>query len=102
MDKKENDNSDKELINDLKELVNSFKQISKEACLIYEPQVNAIINSKCTDVNHIGWTLDFMLDHCSNEDMLLLYKKLCRYLYFINPESASFYVNSYRERWEEE
>lgn len=91
-----------ELLQTVAELVKLINQLSSDAYLIYEPQVNEIILSKCKDINHIERTLDYMLEFCSNEEMLLLYKKLCRYLYFIDPESAIFYVHSYRERWEEE
>jgi len=43
-----------------------------------------------------------MLDYCFNEGMLLLYKKLYRYYFDINPEATAFYVNAYRELWEEQ
>ncbi len=43
-----------------------------------------------------------MLDFCFDDKMLLLYKKLCRYYYDINPEATVSYVYAYREMWDEQ
>jgi hypothetical protein len=32
--------------------------------------------------------------------MLLLYKKLCRYYWKINPQATADYINYYREMWD--
>jgi len=46
--------------------------------------------------------LDQLLEVAFDEKVLVTYKKLCRHYYFINPEAAVFYVQSYREVWDEE
>jgi hypothetical protein len=43
-----------------------------------------------------------MLSFCFDEQMLLLYKKLCRYYWDLNPQATADYVNYYREMWDEE
>lgn len=43
-----------------------------------------------------------MLSFCFNDDMVQLYRKLCRHLYFINEESAIQYVNFFIEMWDED
>lgn len=36
------------------------------------------------------------------KQMLLLYRKLCRYLNDTDPESSAFYINAYKEMWDED
>jgi len=43
-----------------------------------------------------------MLDYCFDDEMLLLYKKLARYYFTINPQGTANYINYYRERYEDE
>ncbi len=69
---------------------------------IYKPVVDEIIRSKTTDDHKIQLTLDYMLSFCFDEPMLLLYKKLCRYYWDLNPQATADYVNYYREMWDEE
>ena len=41
-----------------------------------------------------------MLDFCFDDAVLVLYKKLCRYYYDIDPEATVSYVNAYRDMWD--
>ena len=91
MDSNQKPSFDLEFLKLMKEFSKAFVQLSNDAVKTCESQVN-----------QIGWTLDFMLEFCSNDEMLVLYKKLCRHLYFIDQASAFAYVNYYRERWDEE
>ncbi len=43
-----------------------------------------------------------MLDFCFDDEMLALYKKLCRYYFDIDPAATVSYVSFYREMWENE
>ncbi|MBN1906366.1 MAG: hypothetical protein JW927_14840 [Deltaproteobacteria bacterium] len=61
-----------------------------------------MIRERSQDAKRIEWCLTYMLDFCFDDGMLLLYKRLCRYYYYINPEATVFYVNSYREMWDEQ
>jgi len=45
--------------------------------------------------------LDGMLDFCFDDEMLRLYKKLCRYYFKIDPEVTVSYVYEYCEMWDE-
>jgi hypothetical protein len=36
-----------------------------------------------------------------DEDMLQLYKQLCRYFYAINPAITAYHIYAYRDRWDE-
>jgi hypothetical protein len=91
-----------ELYKSIKPLAEMQQQLAQQAYDFYLPMVNDLIKSKQTELVQIERTLDLMLDFCFDDKMLLLYRRLCRYLYDIDPESAVFYVNAYRELWDEE
>jgi hypothetical protein len=90
------------MIEEIKKLILSQQQLAKQAVDIYKPLVDEIILSKTTDDHKIQLTLDYMLSFCFDEQMLLLYKKLCRYYWDLNPQATADYVNYYREMWDEE
>jgi hypothetical protein len=95
MDKESQD----DLIDKLKPLISQIQQLQEQAYNIYKPQVECLIETQTKDENTIGWLLDHLLDHCGNDKVLLLYQKLCRYYWGINPKATTFYVQSYREMW---
>ena len=88
------------LFGKLKPIILAIQELSRRAVKEYTPQVNAVISEEITDPMCIEHLLDGMLDFCFNEDMLNLYKKLCRYYYYINPAGTISYVNAYRELWD--
>jgi len=90
------------MIEEITKLIESQNQLAKDAYKQYEPLVNQIITSQCKDVNQICYTMDCMLDFCFDDQMLLLYRHLCQYLYGIDENAAISYVDAYRERWDEE
>lgn len=45
-------------------------------------------------------TLDGLPDSCGHEPVVLMYRKLCRHDWGIDPAAAVDYVNAYRERWD--
>ena len=90
------------MIEEIKELAKGINLLAKQAVPLYSGLVDDIISSQSVDQNHIEHTLDWMLDFCFDADMLLLYKKLCRYYYYINPQATVDYVNFYREMWDSE
>jgi hypothetical protein len=90
------------MIDKIKNLIESRNALAKQAHEQYKLAVNNIIETKNKDVNHICYTMDCMLDFCFDEKMLLLYRRLCRYLYDIDSTAAADYVNHYREMWDDE
>lgn len=90
------------MMEEIKALIENHRNMAAQAHEQYSPLVNSIIDSQTKDVNHICYTLDFMLDFCFDDKMLLLYRRLCRYLYDIDTKAATEYVNTYREMWDEE
>ena len=81
-------------------LVSQFQSLYKRAYIAYKPEVERLINEQIKDENTIEHLLDGLLDFCSDSNMLLLYKQLCRYYWNINPQATAEYINFYREMWD--
>jgi len=81
-------------------LASSLHAINQKAPREYTPVVDAILRSPIPDTCHIEYTLDGLLDFCGYEPALRLYKKLCRYYYYINPTATVEYIVAYRELWD--
>ena len=88
------------MIDEIKELINSQQNLAKQAFSEYSGIVDNIVTTQSVDQSYIEHTLDGILDFCFDADMLLLFKKLCRYYFTINPQATAFYINSYREMWD--
>ena len=83
-------------------LIEQMQKLTHTALIEYSAEVNKIIESKTTIQNQIENVLDGMLDFCHDDEMLFLFKKLCRYFYKINPKITAEYANIYREIWDNE
>ena len=88
------------MIEEIKDLIVVQQKLAMQALSEYSVLVENIIVSKTTDQNRIEHTLDGILDFCFDADMLLLFKKLCRYYFTIDAHATAFYVNHYREMWD--
>ena len=92
----------KDIINSIGELQKLQQQAIDTNMPYFTSEVNTIIDNNIKDENRIFHLLDALLDLASNDDVLVLYKKLCRHLYFINQRAAFEYINGYREQWDTE
>ena len=84
------------------ELAAAQQQLARQAEQQYSFEVDSILRDQCCDPGRIERLLDGMLDFCFNDEMLRLYKKLCRYYFKMDPKATVSYVNAYREMWDEE
>jgi hypothetical protein len=88
---------------ELAERINSLNQETVHQTLtVFKPEVDDIICNKITDKQRIETALDRLLDVAFDEDILSLYKKLCRYYFLVDQEATISYIQSYREMWDEE
>lgn len=76
------------------------QQLARHAEQLYSIEVEAVLRDKCSDPQHIERLLDGMLDFCFDDEMLRLFKKLCRYYFKIDQEATVSYVHTYREMWD--
>lgn len=86
----------------IKPLFEQLQQLNKQAYLLYKPEVELLIRSKIRDKHTIEHLLDVLLGFCADSQMLLLFKKLCRYYWDISPHATAEYVKIYREMWDNE
>lgn len=92
----------KQIFRELKPLVEQIAFIHHQAYHTFKPEVENLVNSKTIDSNTIEILLDQLLDHACNNEVLILYKKVCSYYWYINPEATTNYINYYREMWDNE
>lgn len=86
-----------ELLRSVKELAVGLQALHRLAVEQSTPIVEGILRSRSRDVRHIEQTLDRLLDHCCYEPALLLYRRLCRHYWDIDPIATVDYVYAYRE-----
>ena len=89
---------------ELKDLVGNITAIQNEAVLqtllVWKPKAENIIKTKSEDVNAIEHTLDALCEVAFNDEVLIVFKKLCRYYYNIDPQATAEQVQFYREMWD--
>jgi len=91
-----------DLIRSIGELAKGVHRLAHVAARQYSAEVEAILKAQSRDSQCIERCLDGMLDFCFDDGMLLLYKKLCRHYFVIDPEATASYVHAYREMWDEQ
>ena len=89
----ENDNLDK--------LIIQIKHINEMAYIQYKP-IAYDLCSRIAPINEVEQVLDRMLDFCGCDEVLGLFKKICRFYYEIYPEMVAYEIDSYREFWDSE
>ena len=89
-----------DMLESIRGLASGLHAINQRAVRAYTPVVEAILRSPIPDTHHIEHTLDGLLDFCCHEPALILYKKLCRYYFNINPAATVQYIEAYREFWD--
>jgi hypothetical protein len=92
--------SDDDAMHAIRTLAGTMRDLQRQAALAYLPVVDDILRTRSRDIQHIEQTLDGLLDFCSHEPMLQLYKKLCRHYWDIDPTATAYYINAYRECWD--
>lgn len=84
----------------LYQIAEKIYQINQLAYVIYLPMVEDICNRKVSE-DELSHFLDYLLDFAYDEKMLELYKRVCKNYFYIYPECIKFYIEAYREMWEE-
>ena len=86
----------------VKSIGNIHRHLAQQALLILEPEVERIISTKSRDTNAIENALDALCDVAYDAEVLLLFKKLCRYYNTIDPQATIEQIQFYRYLWEGE
>ena len=88
------------MTDNLDQLAGHMVTLFRRAVPLANAEVDAIIQSGERDINRIEHQLDHMLGFCCAPDMLVVYKRLCRYYDGIDPVAAAGYVQAVREMWD--
>jgi len=91
---------EEKLINQLRSIIDSRADLAKDAYRLYKPKVKGLIASKTKNKNEIERLLDGLLDFCFDDNILILYRKVCNYYYTISPESTVSYIEYYKEMYD--
>jgi hypothetical protein len=81
-------------------IAGDLQQLHQQAADQFKPVVDDILRTRSRNIRHIEHTLDFLLGFCGYEPVLIMFKQLCRHYWDIDPAAAAFYVNAYRECWD--
>jgi hypothetical protein len=90
------------LLRSVASLIDAASALARQAVEEYAPLVDSIIRDESRDAMRIERTLGGLLDFCFDAEALLLYKKLCRHYFDIDPAATASYVQAYREMWDSE
>lgn len=89
---------------ELQELGNKIVALQSEVVLqtllIWKPKAENIIITKSKDINAIEHTLDALSEAAFDDEVLVVFKKLCRYYYDIDPQATAEQIQFYREMWD--
>lgn len=76
--------------NSLAELLTLQEQGARKSEPYFSTEYNDIINAECYHQNRIERLLDNLLDFCFDDNILNIFKKLCRYYYNMYVSSKSW------------
>ena len=88
------------MTDNLDQLAGQMVALFRQAVAVAKAEVDAIIQSGECGSQRIELQLDYMLGLCFDPAMLMVFKRLCRYYYGIDPAAAAGYVQAYREMWD--
>jgi hypothetical protein len=88
------------MTDNLHQLAGQMVALFRQTVPLANAEVDAIIQSGERDTDRIEHQLDHMLGFCCDPDMLLVFKRLCRYYFYIDPVATAGYVHAYREMWD--
>jgi len=89
-----------DLISDIKKIIEPVHALVEEATSYIEPEVYAILNRYITDKHRIEKVFDSLLNYAGMSNKAdELFKRLCNFLYFIDPSLALAYIVFYLEMY---
>ena len=98
----QHDQSMTDMVQTIRKIAVAQQQLARQAEQQYSFEVESILRDQCREPQRIERLLDGMLDFCFDDEMLRLYKRLCRYYFKVDKEATVSYVYAYREMWDEE
>lgn len=83
------------------QIAEQIVQLNQKAYDVYLPLVEEVCSREVSE-GKLSHLLDYLLDFACDEKVLVLYKRVCRSYLYTYPSCIKFYVETYREMWEDE
>ena len=86
---------------ELYDMCSNILDLHRQRFIILKNEIENIIENNIKDDIYIQRKLDELLDvllFYENDDTLLVFKKLCKYYFSINPQATVRYINFYKEQ----
>ncbi len=83
------------------QIAEQIVQLQQKAYEVYLPLVEDVCNRTVLE-DELSHLLDYLLDFACDEKILKLYKMVCRRYLYVYPSCIKFYIEAYREMWEDE
>lgn len=83
-------------------LSKTISELNTQAVAAYTPMVEDICTRKNVSKNEMESLLDWLVSSCISEDMIALFKRVCRLFYNQYPQLIADYILFYRELYEED
>ena len=80
-------------------IAEQINQLHKKAYDTYLPLVDDICRCEVSE-KELSYLLDYLLDFACDERILFLYKRVCRRYLYTYPNCIKFYIEAYRDMWE--
>ena len=91
------------LFQEVGDMIKSIQPLISQNISPLTNQVDVIIKSRERDDNRIQRLLDSVLDYAGMcDEGLILFKRLCRYYYVINPQVTAEYISIYHDLYDSE
>jgi len=82
------------------QIAEKISKLYQEAYDVYLPLVEDVCSREVSE-DELSHLLDYLLDFTCDEKILRLYKKVCRRYLYVYPGCIKFYIEAYREMWED-
>lgn len=86
---------------ELYDMCSNILDLHRQRFIILKNEIENIIENNIKDDIYIQRKLDELLDvllFYENDDTLLVFRKLCKYYFSINPQATVRYINFYKEQ----
>jgi hypothetical protein len=93
---------DNSLFHDIKPIFSQLHDLADIALIQYKLLANDIISGKINDPDEITRIMEYMLDFCFDDQVLDIYKAVCRSQINKYPDLVQYLVHAYRDTWDTE
>ena len=87
-------------LNEIRILADFINSVDKQALAVYTPLVEDICSRKNVSRKELEELLDWLVSACVSNDMIELFKRVCKKFYYQYPELITDYILVYKELYE--